>query len=126
MRIRDWSSDVCSSDLAQDDVEFIGNYHVIAWISDHPLDLLPSSACHSNIARAILRVPRETLTHRFEFDLIGESIEHRLLARSHRTLHELDDTDILAMADSPNHHAQCRCRLALALARVHAKQTFLD
>src|SRR3546814_13671947 len=87
-----------------------------SWISDQPLDLLPSSACHSNIARAILRVPRETLAHRFEFDLIGESIEHRLLARSHRTLHELDDTDLLAMADSADHHAQCRCRLAFALA----------
>src|SRR3546814_2015844 len=84
--------------------------------------LLPSSACHSNIARAILRVPRETLAHRFEFDLIGESIEHRLLARSHRTLHELDDTDLLAMADCADHHAQCRCRLAFALAPVHDKQ----
>src|SRR3546814_8755415 len=87
-------------------VDFICNYHVIAWIIDHPLDLLPISACHSNIARAILRVPRETLAHRFEFDLIGESIEHRLLARSHRTLHELDDTDLRAMADCADHHAQ--------------------
>src|SRR3546814_4272585 len=88
--------------------------------------LLPSSACHCNIARAILRVPRETLAHRFEFDLIGESIVHRLLARSHRTLHELDDTDLLAMADCADHHAQCRCRLAFALARVHDKQTLFD
>src|SRR3546814_1268502 len=102
------------------------SYHVIAWISDHPLDLLPSSACHSNIARAILRVPRETLAHRFEFDLIGESIEHRLLARSHRPLHALDDTDLLAMADCADHHAQCRCRLAFALARVHDKPTLFD
>src|SRR3546814_18427330 len=92
MRISDWSSDVCSSDL------------------------LPSSACHSNIARAILRVPRETLAHRFEFDLIGESIEHRLLARSHRTLYELDDTALLAMADCADQHHPCRCLLAFALS----------
>src|SRR3546814_13612965 len=90
--------------VAQDDVEFIGNYHVIAWISDHPLDLLPSSACHSNIASAILRVPRDNLAHRFAFDLIGESIEHRLLDRRHTPLHALDDPDIPAMPTSPSPH----------------------
>src|SRR3546814_15676994 len=84
------------------------------------------SVWSSDVCSSDLRVPRETLAHRFEFDLIGESIEHRLLARSHRTLHELDDTDLLAMADCADHHAQCRCRLAFALARVHDKQTLFD
>src|SRR3546814_7745265 len=30
------------------------------------------------------------------------------------------------MADCADHHAQCRCRLAFALARVHDKQTLFD
>src|SRR3546814_3852014 len=35
-------------------------------------------------------------------------------------------SDLLAMADCADHHAQCRCRRAFALARVHDKQTLFD
>src|SRR3546814_7246755 len=42
------------------------------------------------------------------------------------TLHELDYTDFLAMADCADHRAQCRFRLAFAIARLHDKQTLFD
>src|SRR3546814_18871555 len=46
--------------VAQDDVEFIGNYHFIPWISDHQLDLLPSPASLTINPRAHLRFPPKT------------------------------------------------------------------
>src|SRR3546814_12491913 len=57
--------------VAQDDVEFSGNYHVITWISDHPLDLLPITAHLHQNDRENLPVARYTPSNRFKIAFIG-------------------------------------------------------
>ena len=104
--------------IAQYDIEFVENYHVIARIGDHFLGCLPRPARRGDIAGAVLGVPGEALAHGLQCDELGEAGENGAFAGLPHALDELDDPDPHAVANRPDRQAEGGGRLALALAGI--------
>src|SRR5262249_22704046 len=88
--------------IAQRNVELVENNEGKTWIRHKLERLRPGALRRRDIARAVLRLPGETLAHRVPDDLIAKANERIALRRMPRALDELHDADAVAAAE----HAQ--------------------
>ena len=110
--------------VAQGDVEFVEQYHVVAVVLQHALGLFPGGVGGGDVAFAVLGVPGVAFAHDVVVH-VGQVAEEGFFAGAERALDELHHADLHAVAKGAGEHAKTGAAFAFAGAGEHQQNALL-